>query len=485
MPQRQLTKEEINRCYLKWQQLRNEHGKNAANVPEFIHLTKILHVAAKQQQEQKQKLQQQQQQQQQQQHQHHQQQQQQQVNNNNVSTSAGGYRNVLQNSDGSNSDLTNSPMHNNNSVGTIDHHRGSVISIESSINGNNSNPNSSPLDQHQNHLHSMPNSAGKCFAPLPTGVSPLANNVVLSSSSNNPLALDMNDPDTLEIYSQLLLFKDREHLYTELIYPSGIANSLRRILDLCCSALGLIESSDPNFITIRRKTNNYDFQKQLGESSGTMVDHGMIDQPLNSTSTGGESLSSSQSYTSLSNTRLSLSLVNSTNTSDYIPTMNQHGISKSTALFPQAVTNDSPNVRYANSASGQSGSSILHASSYMDPHNQTSTTSSGINISGFFNGRSSSISGQGMSSNYMLQRQRVPVPFFSNQNNSDLRVNGYNSQKSTKIGVMGAGQGLGPHLTNGSTVSAATNMTTNYGIIQGNELFNEYEQQPPISRGIW
>ncbi|KTB18896.1 RNA-binding protein PIN4 [Nakaseomyces glabratus] len=360
-----------------------------------------------------------------------------------------------------------------------------VISIESSINGNNSNPNSSPLDQHQNHLHSMPNSAGKCFAPLPTGVSPLANNVVLSSSSNNPLALDMNDPDTLEIYSQLLLFKDREHLYTELIYPSGIANSLRRILDLCCSALGLIESSDPNFITIRRKTNNYDFQKQLGESSGTMVDHGMIDQPLNSTSTGGESLSSSQSYTSLSNTRLSLSLVNSTNTSDYIPTMNQHGISKSTALFPQAVTNDSPNVRYANSASGQSGSSILHASSYMDPHNQTSTTSSGINISGFFNGRSSSISGQGMSSNYMLQRQRVPVPFFSNQNNSDLRVNGYNSQKSTKIGVMGAGQGLGPHLTNGSTVSAATNMTTNYGIIQGNELFNEYEQQPPISRGIW
>lgn len=51
IPQRQFSKEEINRCYLRWQQLRNEHGENARNVPEFIYFTKVLHVAAKQQQE--------------------------------------------------------------------------------------------------------------------------------------------------------------------------------------------------------------------------------------------------------------------------------------------------------------------------------------------------------------------------------------------------------------------------------------------------
>ncbi|CDF88728.1 ZYBA0S03-00562g1_1 [Zygosaccharomyces bailii CLIB 213] len=61
IPQRQFTKEEINRCYLRWQQLRNEHGENAPNVPEFIYFTKVLHVAAKQQQEQQQQQQQQQQ----------------------------------------------------------------------------------------------------------------------------------------------------------------------------------------------------------------------------------------------------------------------------------------------------------------------------------------------------------------------------------------------------------------------------------------
>lgn len=50
IPKRQFTKEEINRCYLRWQQLRNENGKNAPKVPEFIYLTKVLHAAAKQQQ---------------------------------------------------------------------------------------------------------------------------------------------------------------------------------------------------------------------------------------------------------------------------------------------------------------------------------------------------------------------------------------------------------------------------------------------------
>ncbi|AET40640.1 SWI/SNF catalytic subunit SNF2 Ecym_6258 [Eremothecium cymbalariae DBVPG len=54
IPQRQLTKEEINRCYLRWQQLRNQHGENASTIPEFIYFTRVLRQAAKQQQQQQQ-----------------------------------------------------------------------------------------------------------------------------------------------------------------------------------------------------------------------------------------------------------------------------------------------------------------------------------------------------------------------------------------------------------------------------------------------
>ncbi|CCD27286.1 SWI/SNF catalytic subunit SNF2 NDAI_0K00950 [Naumovozyma dairenensis CBS 421] len=62
IPNRVLTKEEISRCYLKWQQLRNLYGENAPQMPEFITCTRILQRAAKQQQDAKQQLQQRQQQ---------------------------------------------------------------------------------------------------------------------------------------------------------------------------------------------------------------------------------------------------------------------------------------------------------------------------------------------------------------------------------------------------------------------------------------
>ena len=66
IPQRQFTREEINRWYLRWQQLRNEHGENAPNVPEFVYFTRILQIAARQQQDLQQRQRQQQQQQEQQ-----------------------------------------------------------------------------------------------------------------------------------------------------------------------------------------------------------------------------------------------------------------------------------------------------------------------------------------------------------------------------------------------------------------------------------
>ena len=64
IPQRQFTREEINRWYLRWQQLRNEHGENAPNVPEVVYFTRILQIAARQQQDLQQRQRQQQQEQQ-------------------------------------------------------------------------------------------------------------------------------------------------------------------------------------------------------------------------------------------------------------------------------------------------------------------------------------------------------------------------------------------------------------------------------------
>lgn len=50
-PRREYTREEINRCYLRWQQLRNEHGANVESMKEYQYYTAVLRMAAKQQQQ--------------------------------------------------------------------------------------------------------------------------------------------------------------------------------------------------------------------------------------------------------------------------------------------------------------------------------------------------------------------------------------------------------------------------------------------------
>lgn len=129
-----------------------------------------------------------------------------------------------------------------------------------------------------------PNSLERYYAPLP-------------SSSTLPLPpqqLDFNDPDTLEIYSQLLLFKDRERFYYELAYPVGLSATHKRIINVLCSFLGLVEVYDPTFIIIRRKVlDRATLQSHLQQQGQVTMSH-----PLQPSSTGG-SMNRSQSYTSL------------------------------------------------------------------------------------------------------------------------------------------------------------------------------------------
>ena len=125
-------------------------------------------------------------------------------------------------------------------------------------------------------------STERYYAPLP------------SSSILPPQQLDFNDPDTLEIYSQLLLFKNKEQNYHELAYPSGLSASHKRIINVLCSYLNLVEVYDPTFIIIKRKVMDHASLQNHLQQQGQMT----MMHSLQANSTGG-SMNRSQSYTSL------------------------------------------------------------------------------------------------------------------------------------------------------------------------------------------
>ncbi|CCE63197.1 hypothetical protein TPHA_0E01030 [Tetrapisispora phaffii CBS 4417] len=112
-----------------------------------------------------------------------------------------------------------------------------------------------------------------------------------------PQQLDFNDPDTLEIYSQLLLFKEREKVYYELAYPIGLSANYKRIINVLCSFLGLVTAYDVSFIIVRRKIlDPGNLQSHLNmQGQADLI--GSV-HPLQPSSTGG-SLHQSLSYTSL------------------------------------------------------------------------------------------------------------------------------------------------------------------------------------------
>ncbi|SCU79593.1 LAFA_0B04192g1_1 [Lachancea sp. 'fantastica'] len=150
-----------------------------------------------------------------------------------------------------------------------------------------------PLLSAQNTATSMtmpPQSIGgfsseRYYAPLP-------------ASANLPLPpqqLDFNDPDVLELYSQLLLFKDREKSYHELAYPVGLSATQKRVINVLCSFLGLVEVYDPSFIIIRRKVLDHAALQSHLQHEGQLS----LMQPLQPSSTGGSGMSRSHSYTSL------------------------------------------------------------------------------------------------------------------------------------------------------------------------------------------
>ncbi|GMM36299.1 Pin4 protein [Saccharomycopsis crataegensis] len=71
-----------------------------------------------------------------------------------------------------------------------------------------------------------------------------------------PQVVDFNNPEVLDIYSTLLLFKsDVYRKYEDVAYPLGMPNNHKKYLNILCNFLNLSESYENGFIIIKRKFN--------------------------------------------------------------------------------------------------------------------------------------------------------------------------------------------------------------------------------------
>ncbi|OBA22291.1 hypothetical protein METBIDRAFT_31211 [Metschnikowia bicuspidata var. bicuspidata NRRL YB-4993] len=78
-----------------------------------------------------------------------------------------------------------------------------------------------------------------------------------------PAELDFADPAILELYSQLLTYRDdTSKLIFEMAYPSTLNMGQRKALSLLCSFLNLLELFDNGFIIIRRKPGQQSIQQR-------------------------------------------------------------------------------------------------------------------------------------------------------------------------------------------------------------------------------
>ncbi|SMN20621.1 similar to Saccharomyces cerevisiae YBL051C PIN4 Protein involved in G2/M phase progression and response to DNA damage, interacts with Rad53p [Maudiozyma saulgeensis] len=170
------------------------------------------------------------------------------------------------------------------------------------VQNNGSSQNITAGNNNNSNGQSNGNSNGeRYYAPLPSS----------STIPIPPQQLDFNDPDTLEIYSQLLLFRDREKYYSELAYPIGLSANYKRVINVLCSYLNLIEVYDPRFVIIRRKfLDQASLQTHLQQQGQMPIMH-----PLQPNSTGG-SLNRSHSYTSLLQAHASAAAAAASNTND-------------------------------------------------------------------------------------------------------------------------------------------------------------------------
>ncbi|SGZ49390.1 CIC11C00000005421 [Sungouiella intermedia] len=89
-----------------------------------------------------------------------------------------------------------------------------------------------------------------------------------SSVNMPPVDLNFNDPEVLELYSQLLTYRDdNSKLIFELAFSPTLPLNQRKVLSLLCSFLNLLELYDNGFIIIRRKPGQQTIQQRQQQSA--------------------------------------------------------------------------------------------------------------------------------------------------------------------------------------------------------------------------
>ena len=81
-------------------------------------------------------------------------------------------------------------------------------------------------------------------------------------------SLDFNDPEVLEIYTQLILFKDRSSKYSEISWQQQyLTPQYKRIINSLCSFLNLYEISDPVYLSVRRQNQPTQLNSNIAANS--------------------------------------------------------------------------------------------------------------------------------------------------------------------------------------------------------------------------
>lgn len=89
-----------------------------------------------------------------------------------------------------------------------------------------------------------------------------------SNAPQPPPELNLNDPEILELYSQLLTYRDdNSKLIFELAFPSNLTMSQRKVISHLCSFLNLLELYDNGYIIIRRKPGQQSIQQRHQQST--------------------------------------------------------------------------------------------------------------------------------------------------------------------------------------------------------------------------
>lgn len=152
------------------------------------------------------------------------------------------YKKIQQNADGTTMSRTASNMSLSSMASSV-----SYMNNQNNINDETQSYHSTTINN-SNQFSSNVNETGN----LVRYHAPMIQKESMLQSSQPPV--DFNDGEVLEIYTQLVLFKDRQTVYSEISWQQQyLTPQHKKIINTLCSFLNLYEISDPVYLSVRRQ----------------------------------------------------------------------------------------------------------------------------------------------------------------------------------------------------------------------------------------